>query len=89
MAARRPNIRAAGADLAFALLAFASGWAGTPRAYAGLVFLGAAIVWAWSRRTALSRMEPMQRLANTALALALLAVVLGGAYSLGALLNGA
>ena len=80
---RRPNIGAAGADFAFATLAFASGWAGAPLLYAGLVFLGAAAVWAWTRRAALRNMTRTRLITNAALALAVLAGVLTGAYWLG------
>jgi hypothetical protein len=88
MSARRPNIAAAGADFAFALLAFVSGWAGAPATYAVLVFLGAAAVWGWTRRAALARMALTQLILNAALALALLAIVLAGAYWLGLQLRG-
>ncbi len=88
MSARRPNIAAAGADLAFAALAFVSGWAGAPLGYATLVFLGAALAWAYMRRTALRTMTRARLLTNTALALAMLAVVLAGAYWLGLQLRG-
>ncbi len=88
MSVRRPNIGAAGADFAFAVLAFASGWAGAPLLYAGLVFLGAAAVWAWTRRAALRNITRHRMLANSALALALLAGVLGGAYWIGLMAGG-
>jgi hypothetical protein len=86
--ARRPNLAAAGADFAFAALAFASGWLGASLGYAALVFLGAAGAWAWTRREALRAMAPAQLLTNAALALAIMALVLGGAYWLGLLLRG-
>lgn len=86
--ARRPNLTVAGADFAFAVLAFASGWLGAPLGYAALVFLGATGVWAWTRRAALRAMAPAHLLTNTALALAMMAVVLGGAYWLALLLRG-
>ena len=83
MTPRRPNALAALADLAFAVVAFASGWAGAPLTYVGLIFLGAAFVWAWTRRAVLARMELGQRLGNAALALGLIGVVLGVSYWLG------
>lgn len=88
MSPRRPNFRAALADFGFAALAFAGGWAGAPIVYAGLVFLGAAASWAWTRRAALSRMAPTQMLGAAALALGMLLVVLGAAYWLGLQLRG-
>ena len=88
MQPRRPNPTAALMDLAFAGLGFASGLLGAPVTYALLVFLGAAAAWGWTRRDVLARMEPMHRLSNAALALGLLAVVLGGAYWIGLTLRG-
>jgi hypothetical protein len=85
---RRPNIASAGADLAFALLALVTGWIGAPIWHAALVFAGAAIVWAWTRRSVLGRMAWLQRVTNGALALAMLAVVLGLAYWIGLMLGG-
>jgi hypothetical protein len=85
---RRPNIASAGADLVFALLALVVGLAGAPLLYAALVFAGAVAVWAWTRRAALARMAWSQRVTNGALALAMLAVVLGLAYWMGLMLGG-
>lgn len=85
---RRPNIAAAGVDLAFAVLAFAAGLTGAPLGYAALVFTGAAIVWGWTRRAVLERMSWPQRAANGALALGMLAVVLSLAYWIGSMLGG-
>lgn len=85
---RRPNIASAGTDLVFALLALVIGLAGGPPRYAALVFAVSAIVWAWTRRTALGRMQWTQRATNGALALGMLAVVLGLAYWMGLMLGG-
>ncbi|MEQ1618738.1 MAG: hypothetical protein ABL883_10390 [Terricaulis sp.] len=85
---RRPNLAAAAADFAFAALAFASGWICAPIGYAAFVFLGAVAAWAWTRREALRAMARARLLTNTALALAMMAVVLGGVYWLGLLLRG-
>jgi hypothetical protein len=85
---RRPNIASAGADLAFALLALVAGWLDAPPTLAALVFLSAAVVWGWTRRGALGRMAWPQRATNGALALAMLAVVLGLAYWIGLMLGG-
>ena len=52
-------------------------------AYAALTFLGALLVWAWTRREALSRMNWRTRATNSALALGMLAVVLGLLYWIG------
>lgn len=86
--ARRPNLAAAGADFAFAALALASGWLGASLVYAAMVFVGAVAAWVWTRRTALAAMPPAQRATNGALALLMLAVVLGGAYWIGLALGG-
>ncbi len=88
MSARRPNLGAAGADLAFAALAFVAGYLGAAVWFAGLIALGAAIVWAWLRRATLANMDPARLAASTAVALAVLVVVLGGAYWLGLSLRG-
>jgi hypothetical protein len=85
---RRPNIASAGADLAFALLALVAGWVGANFAVAALVFLSAALVWGWTRRGVLGRMAWPQRVTNGALALAMLAIVLGLAYWIGLMLGG-
>jgi hypothetical protein len=75
-------------DLAFAGLAFASGLLGVSLSYALLVFLGAGAAWGWTRRDVLARMDPMCRLSNAALALGLMAIVLGAAYWIGLTLRG-
>lgn len=85
---RRPNIASAGADLAFAVLSLVAGVLGAPAPYAALVFGASVLVWAWTRRRALARMNWRQRVTNGALALAMLAVVLGLAYWIGRMLGG-
>ncbi|MBY0564959.1 MAG: hypothetical protein K2P58_12330 [Hyphomonadaceae bacterium] len=85
---RRPNIRSAGVDLALAAAALIAGLAGVPASYAAAGFALAVAIWAATRWGALARMEPMQRLTNTAVALAMLAVVLGGAYWFGLMVGG-
>lgn len=80
---RRPNIRSAVTDLAFAALAFIAGVAGAPLAYAALIALGAAVSWGWLRRATLAA-TPLPRLAvNTALALGMIGAVLGVLYWIG------
>lgn len=85
---RRPNIRSAGIDLALAGLALMAGLLGAPGAAAAAGMAAAALIWALTRWGALSRMEPMQRLTQAALALAMLGVVLGLLYWLGLMLGG-
>ncbi|MGE0742415.1 MAG: hypothetical protein AB7O98_13825 [Hyphomonadaceae bacterium] len=85
---RRPNIASAGVDLAFAALALIAGALGASLMAAGTIFAGAALLWAWTRRGPLSRMDMRQRATNSALALAMLAAVLGVAYWIGLGLGG-
>lgn len=80
---RRPNIRSAVIDLAFAALAFIAGVAGAPLAYAGLVAIGAAVSWWWTRRAALAAMPFLRRATNAALALTMIGAVLGVLYWIG------
>jgi hypothetical protein len=85
---RKPNIRSAAADLAFAAVALVLGLAGLPMIYAGIAFLGAVFVWGWTRRETLARMDWRMRATNSALALAMLAVVLGVLYWIGLAFGG-
>ena len=85
---RRPNIASAGADLAFAALALIGGWLGATLAQAALIFLAAAVVWAWTRWRVLAGLALAQRATNSALALAMIAVVLSLAYWMGLVLGG-
>jgi hypothetical protein len=85
---RKPNIRSAAADLVFAAVAFVLGLAGAPLAYAVLAFLGAVLVWGWTRREALARMDWRMRATNGALALGMLVVVLGILYWIGLTFGG-
>lgn len=85
---RKPNIRSAAADLAFAAVAFVLGLAGAPALYAVLAFLGAVIVWGWTRREALARMNWRARATNGAIALGMLGVVLAVLYWIGLALGG-
>ena len=85
---RKPNIRSAAADLGFAAVAFGLGLLGQPFVYAALAFLGAVLLWAWTRREALERMNWRMRATNSALALGMLAVVLGLLYWIGLTFGG-
>jgi hypothetical protein len=85
---RRPNIRSAAGDLGFLAIALIAGLAGAPLAVAGAVCALAALVWWWTRRRVLEQMPPRQRLTQSALALVMLAVVLGIFYWLGRMLGG-
>ena len=85
---RKPNIRSAAGDLGFAAVAFMLGLLGATLAYAALALLGAAVLWAWTRREALARMDWRMRATNGALALGMLAVVLGVLYWIGLTFGG-
>lgn len=80
---RKPNLRSAFTDLAFAALAFVAGVANAPRTYAALIALGAAVSWAWTRRNALMAMPWAQRATNALLALAMIGAVLAVLYWIG------
>jgi len=80
---RRPNIRSAITDLAFAALAFIAGVVNAPMTYAALILLGAVISWAWTRRAPLAAMPLTRRATNTALALVMIGAVLGVLYWIG------
>lgn len=80
---RRPNIRSALTDLAFAALALAAGLFNVPLAYAAFIALAAVASWAWTRRAPLSAMPFAQRATNAALALFMIGAVLGVLYWIG------
>ena len=85
---RRINIASAGADLAFALLALAAGLLDAPLMYAAMVFVGAVAAWAWTRRGPLAAMDPARRITQGAVAVAMIAAVLGLAYWIGLIFGG-
>jgi hypothetical protein len=78
----------AGADLAFAVLAFVAGIMGAPAWGAALVALASGGVWYWTRRNTLARLDAARLAASVAVALAVLFIVLGAAYWLGLSLRG-
>lgn len=86
--ARRPNIGSAGSDLVFALMALIVGWAGFAPIYAFLVFGGALVAWAMSRRRPLMKLPLASRLTQGAIAVVMIAAVLALAYWIGTLLGG-
>jgi hypothetical protein len=85
---RRPNIASAGWDFAFAVLALIAGWLGASLPYALGVFTAAVIAWAWMRRNSLAALPLAQRFVQGAIALVMIAVVLGLAYWIGLMLGG-
>jgi TRAP-type C4-dicarboxylate transport system permease large subunit len=91
MAQRRFNLQNVLVELGFAATALALGALGAP--YAALLLLIAVMIayWLWSRRRALDtlrREQPRTLIVQTLLALAMLAIVLGGAFLAGSSLNG-
>ena len=80
---RRPNIGSAGSDLGFALLALVSGWVGLAPVFPALVFAAAVASWAWTRRRPLKAMPLNRRLVQSAIAIAMIAVVVAIAYWIG------
>lgn len=88
MAARKPNLAAAGADFAFAGLALIAGWFAASPLYLAMVFVGALATWAWTRRTALAQMPMDKRVTNGAIALVMIGAVLAAAYWLGLVMGG-
>jgi hypothetical protein len=85
---RRPSLSTAGADLVFAALALTAGCLGAGALAAALIFAAAVATWTWTRRRTLAAMPFAQRVTNSVLALAVLAVVLGGSYWIGHMLGG-
>jgi hypothetical protein len=88
VAARKPNLAAAGADFAFAGLALIAGWFAASPIYLAMLFVGAITMWAWTRRGALGRMPASQRVTNGAIALVMIGAVLAAAYWLGLVMGG-
>ncbi len=80
---RRPNIRSAFTDLAFALLAFIAGLVNAPVTYAALIGLGAMVSWAWTRRAPLAAMPFAKLATNALLALVMIGAVLTVLYWIG------
>jgi len=81
--AQKPNLRSAALDFGFVAVALIVGWVGAPLAAAALVYLAAVLGWWWTRRRALDAMPLRPRLTQSAMALLMLAVVLGLFYWIG------
>lgn len=86
--AKKPNIRTAGVDLAFLVIALVAGWLDAPLWAAGAIIAAAIAAWWFTRRDALARMNPRNRLTQSALALAMLAGVLAFFYWMGLMFGG-
>lgn len=79
----KPNLAGAGLDIAFAVGALAAGWIGANLYVAGLVLAAAIGSWAWTRRSPLAAMPAERRFTQGAIAVAMIAAVLGVAYWIG------
>lgn len=85
---RKPNIRTAGVDLAFLVIALVAGWLNAPLWGAGAIIAAAIGTWWFTRQHALARMSPQNRLVQSAIALAMLAGVLALFYWIGLTFGG-
>jgi hypothetical protein len=86
--ARRPNLGVAAAELAFAAAMFVCGFAGAPLWVAGLVAAAMLVYWTWTRRVALNRLRGANWAIQAFAAVAVMIIVLAGAYWLGLALKG-
>lgn len=85
---RKPNIRTAGVDLAFLVIALVAGWLNAPLWGGGAIIAAAIGTWWFTRQHALARMSPQNRLVQSAIALAMLAGVLALFYWIGLTFGG-
>ncbi|MGE0596718.1 MAG: hypothetical protein AB7P07_10135 [Hyphomonadaceae bacterium] len=85
---RRPSIASAGVDLAGLAVAFAAGLFGGGVWVAAAVLAAALALWGWTRRRALAAMPLNRRMANGAIAIIMIGVVLALFYWIGLLVGG-
>jgi hypothetical protein len=85
---RKPNISSAATDFGFLAIALVAGLAGAGWPVAALLYLAAVATWWWTRRGALARLDLRARLTQSAIALLMLAVVMGIFYWIGLMLGG-
>lgn len=85
---RKPNIRSAAADFGFLAVIFLAGVAGAAASVALLIFAAALVTWWWTRRAALAQMALRTRLTQSAVAILMLAAVMGLFYWIGLALGG-
>jgi hypothetical protein len=88
MVARRPNLRLAAAELGFAAAAFACGLLDAPFWLVVLVAFAMLAFWTWSRRVALNRLRGASWMIQAFVAVAVMIIVLAGAYWAGLALKG-
>lgn len=85
---RKPNIRSAAADFGFLAVSLIAGLAGAAWPVALLVCALATLTWWWTRRAALAQMPLRVRLTQSAIALVMLAALLGIFYWIGLAFGG-
>ena len=88
MPARRPSLTRFAAELGFLAAAFLCGVLDAPVWIAVLVAFAMLAYWSWTRRVALNRLRGAQWAAQTAIAIAVMIIVLASAYWLGLALRG-
>ncbi len=88
MAARRPSLARFATELGFIFAAFLCGVLDAPVWVTGLVAFAMLAYWSWTRRVALNRLRGAQWATQTAIAIAVMIIVLAGAYWLGLGLRG-
>jgi hypothetical protein len=85
---RKPNIRSAAVDFGFLAVVLIAGLMGASWPGAALIFAAAALIWSWTRRNALAQMTFRVRLTQSAIALFMLAAVMGLFYWIGLVFGG-
>jgi hypothetical protein len=85
---RKPNIRSAAIDFGFLAVIFVAGLAGVAWSIAVLLYAVASLAWWWTRRAALDQMPLRVRLTQSAIALLMLAAVMGIFYWIGLAIGG-
>jgi hypothetical protein len=85
---RRPNIRSAAIDFGLLAVILIAGLMGASWPAAALIFVAAALAWWWTRRNALAQMTFRVRLTQSAIALLMLAAVMGLFYWIGLTFGG-
>ena len=83
MPARRPSLARFAVELGFIAGAFLCGVLDAPVWITGLVAFAMLAYWSWTRRVALNRLRGAQWAMQTMLAIAVMIIVLAGAYWLG------
>ena len=80
---RRPSLARFVVELGFIVAEFACGVLFAPVWLAGLVAFAMLAYWSWTRRVALNRLRGARWATQTLIAIAVMIIVLAGAYWLG------